>query len=183
VQLARSAAHLARISRNAVPVATSELSAETVALLAEGRRPELCVSADVDRPSVAGFFRPRILLPEGLLERVTPLELEQILRHEREHLHRYDDWVNLAQKLALAVFPLNPALLVIERRLAAERERRRRMRCASRRWRRCLWRGGLRCWRWRRGNAAANWRRGWTGFCFRRGARWPGGPRLRREPW
>lgn len=122
VQLARSAAHLARISRNAVPVATSELSAETVALLAEGRGPELCVSADVDRPSVAGFFRPRILLPEGLLERVTPLELEQILRHEREHLNRYDDWVNLAQKLALAVFPLNPALLVIERRLAAERE-------------------------------------------------------------
>ncbi len=39
-----------------------------------------------------------------------------------QHLHRNDDWTNLAQKLALALFPLNPALLWIERRLCLERE-------------------------------------------------------------
>jgi beta-lactamase regulating signal transducer with metallopeptidase domain len=125
-QLIRSGFHLAAISRRAVEVDPAELARsapQASTLLHEGRRrPQLCVSSEVDRPSVAGFFSPRILLPVGLLERVTPLELEQILRHEREHLHRADDWVNLAQKLALALFPLNPALLFIERQLANERE-------------------------------------------------------------
>jgi BlaR1 peptidase M56 len=39
-----------------------------------------------------------------------------------EHLRRGDDWTNLLQKLALVVFPLNPALVWVERRLCAERE-------------------------------------------------------------
>jgi len=125
-QLLRSAFHLAAISRRAVEIDPAELATfapQIEALLHEGsRRPILCISDEVDRPSVAGFFFPRILLPVGLLDRVTPLELEQILRHEREHLNRADDWVNLAQKLALALFPLNPALLFIERQLANERE-------------------------------------------------------------
>ncbi|SEG42953.1 Signal transducer regulating beta-lactamase production, contains metallopeptidase domain [Bryocella elongata] len=126
VQLARSAWHLAAISRRAVEVDREDLSSldpNISVLLHEGRRqPRLCISDEVDRPCVAGFLSPRILLPVGLLERVTPLELEQILRHEREHLNRSDDWINLAQKLALALFPLNPALLFIERQLCTERE-------------------------------------------------------------
>jgi hypothetical protein len=39
-----------------------------------------------------------------------------------EHLHRGDDWTNLLQKFALVLFPLNPALAWVERRLCAERE-------------------------------------------------------------
>jgi hypothetical protein len=39
-----------------------------------------------------------------------------------EHLRRGDDWTNLLQKAALVLFPLNPALLWVERRLCAERE-------------------------------------------------------------
>ena len=39
-----------------------------------------------------------------------------------EHLRRGDDWSNLLQKLALVLFPLNPALAWVERRLCAERE-------------------------------------------------------------
>ena len=42
--------------------------------------------------------------------------------HETEHLRRRDDWTNLAQKLALVVFPLNPALAWMEHRLCRERE-------------------------------------------------------------
>jgi hypothetical protein len=45
-----------------------------------------------------------------------------VVIHEMEHLHRGDDWTNLLQKLALVLFPLNPALLWVERRLCAERE-------------------------------------------------------------
>lgn len=83
---------------------------------------EVCTSPAVDRPSVVGFFRPRILLPSDLLQKISSQELEQILLHETEHLRRRDDWTNLVQKIALILFPLNPVLLWVERRLCVERE-------------------------------------------------------------
>ncbi len=69
-----------------------------------------------------GFFAPRILIPEWLFDRLTPAELEQVVLHEAEHLRRHDDWINLLQKFALVLFPLNPALAWMERRLCRERE-------------------------------------------------------------
>lgn len=86
------------------------------------RRFEVCTTRDLDRPSVIGFWAPRILLPEWLLDRLTAEELEQVVLHEAEHLRRRDDWINLAQKLCLVAFPLNPALAWMERRLCRERE-------------------------------------------------------------
>jgi BlaR1 peptidase M56 len=88
----------------------------------DGRGAQVCVSDEVDRPSVIGFFAPKILIPRWLLERLTPAELEQIVLHEAGHLGRADDWLNLAQKIALVVFPLNPTLAWVERRLCFERE-------------------------------------------------------------
>jgi hypothetical protein len=86
------------------------------------RQARLCTSDEVDRPTVIGFFSPKILIPEWLLEKLTPAELEQIVLHESEHLGRADDWMNLLQKIALVIFPLNPALAWVERRLCFERE-------------------------------------------------------------
>jgi hypothetical protein len=71
---------------------------------------------------VIGFFSPRILIPEELFARLTTAEFRQIVLHEVGHLRRADDWINLLQKLSLVVFPLNPVLLWIERRLCLERE-------------------------------------------------------------
>ncbi len=82
----------------------------------------LCTSADVDRPSVIGFFSPRILIPNEVFERLTAAEMEQIVLHEVGHLRRGDDWINLLQKISLVLVPLNPALLWIEKRLCFERE-------------------------------------------------------------
>jgi hypothetical protein len=91
-------------------------------LMHNGHPVALCVSDEVARPSVLGFFRPRILVPPALLEQLSEAELKQVILHEMEHLHRGDDWTNLLQKLALVLFPLNPALAWVERRLCAERE-------------------------------------------------------------
>jgi hypothetical protein len=88
----------------------------------DGRRAELCVSDEVDRPTVIGFFAPKILIPAWLVEKLTAAELDQIVLHEAGHLSRADDWMNLLQKVALVVFPLNPALAWVERRLCFERE-------------------------------------------------------------
>lgn len=87
-----------------------------------GRPAELCVSEEVDRPTVIGFFSPKIVIPTWLVEKLTAAELDQIVLHESGHLNRADDWLNLLQKIALVVFPLNPALAWVERRLCFERE-------------------------------------------------------------
>ncbi len=86
------------------------------------RHPRLCTSTLVDAPSVIGFLSPRLLIPVSMLHDLTPAELNHIVLHECEHLRRRDDWLNLLQKLALTVFPLNPALLWVDRRLGLERE-------------------------------------------------------------
>jgi beta-lactamase regulating signal transducer with metallopeptidase domain len=87
-----------------------------------GRTFEICTTSVLDRPSVIGFFAPRILIPDWLYACLTAGELQQIVLHEAEHLRRRDDWTNLFQKLCLVLFPLNPALWFIEHRLSKERE-------------------------------------------------------------
>lgn len=86
------------------------------------RGAQVCVSDQVDRPTVIGFFAPKIVIPDWLIAKLSPEELEQVVLHETVHLSRRDDWLNLLQKLALVLFPLNPALAWVERRLCFERE-------------------------------------------------------------
>lgn len=118
--LAVGAIRLRQVWLRATPI---EASAGCQELLeAAGRRAELCVSDDVDRPSVVGFLRPRVLLPAELPAELGPEEMEHIIRHEMQHLQRRDDWTNLAQKLSLVAFPLNPVLFWLDRRLCQERE-------------------------------------------------------------
>jgi hypothetical protein len=118
VKLAMSAVRLRAIWKRAVPV-----EGHSAMLSAAGLRGvELCTSSDVDRPSVIGFFSPRILIPEELFARLTAAEFGQIVLHEAGHLRRADDWINLLQKLGLVLVPLNPVLMWIERRLCLERE-------------------------------------------------------------
>jgi len=87
-----------------------------------GRTAEFCTSVEIERPCVFGFNRPRILVPRGLLEQFTSEDLQQVVMHEMEHLRRADDWANLLQKTVLVLFPLNPVLLWVERRLCGERD-------------------------------------------------------------
>lgn len=125
LDLALHSFRLFRLWKTAAPVEPAATSTTLIACLKQlpGRKQvQICTTRHLDRPSVIGFFAPRILIPEWLLARLTPGELEQIVLHEAEHLRRRDDWTNLFQKLCLLLFPLNPALWWIERRLCAERE-------------------------------------------------------------
>jgi hypothetical protein len=120
VQLVGSALRLQSLARSARAVVPNEGIARI--LRGSGRRVELCVSDEVDRPSVVGFFRLRILLTPELFACLSPAELEQVVLHEVEHVRRYDDWTNLLQKLSLALVPLHPVLLWVDRRMCLERE-------------------------------------------------------------
>jgi beta-lactamase regulating signal transducer with metallopeptidase domain len=119
-QFAIQSLRLRLIWKRSIPLAPTETTHATID--STGRNVELCTSTDVDTPCVIGFFSPRLLIPNSLLGTLTPSDLHQIVLHECEHLRRRDDWINLAQKLALAIFPLNPALLFADRRLSLERE-------------------------------------------------------------
>jgi beta-lactamase regulating signal transducer with metallopeptidase domain len=120
-QLLMHGISLRRIWKHSQPVLTE---GPICALLQRsGRRAvEICTSTDVDSPSVIGFFSPRLLIPEWLFAKLAPSDLQQIVLHECEHLRRRDDWINLLQKIGVALFPLNPALLWVDRRLSLERE-------------------------------------------------------------
>jgi beta-lactamase regulating signal transducer with metallopeptidase domain len=127
--LATQSIRLRRLWKEALPVDKETLAQGHFASCNEfggpnlfGRPIDLCTTARLDRPSVIGFFSPRILIPEWLLSRLTAADLEQIVLHESQHICRFDDWTNLLQKLLLIVFPLNPALLWIDRRLGMTRE-------------------------------------------------------------
>jgi len=114
------------LSRRATPVIVDAALQPLLRIGTSGgktvRSAELCTSLQVERPSVFGFFHPRILIPPSLMDRLTEEELRQVVLHEMEHLRRADDWTNLLQKIGLVLFPLNPALAWVERRLCAERE-------------------------------------------------------------
>jgi beta-lactamase regulating signal transducer with metallopeptidase domain len=128
VSLAVHSLQLRRLWKSASPVAVDAKLRALLTAASPTRRShsrkvaELCTARKLDRPSVIGFLAPRILIPEWLFARLTPDELEQVVLHEAEHLRRRDDWTNLFQKLALVLFPLNPALAWIESRLCRERE-------------------------------------------------------------
>ncbi len=119
VTLTANALRLWTLAAQATPV---PVPASVLPLLAGPRSAILCTSAEINRPSVAGFLHPRILLPDGLLDNLSPAELEHVVLHEMEHLRRRDDWMNLLQQISLVLLPLNPALFWLDRRLCRERE-------------------------------------------------------------
>lgn len=82
----------------------------------------LYVSQSVSVPMATGFLRPMIVLPEWALRDLSVDELKVVLLHEAAHLHRWDDWTNLAQKILRAVFFFHPLVWWLESKLALERE-------------------------------------------------------------
>ena len=125
IKLAISGLRLRALWKRSTPVSglvSAKVGSALSSAVTGSREIEICTSTEVDRPSVIGFFRPRILIPEWLFEKLTPAELEQIVMHEAGHIGRADDWLNLFQKIGLVLFPLNPALMWIDKRLCFERE-------------------------------------------------------------
>jgi len=122
VQLAASAVRLRGLVNRAVRLEPPDSIRALLVFGRAARAAELCTSEEVARPSVFGFFKPRILIPPALVEELSEAELRHVVVHEMEHLRRADDWTNLLQKIALVLFPLNPVLIWVERRLCAERE-------------------------------------------------------------
>jgi beta-lactamase regulating signal transducer with metallopeptidase domain len=59
-------------------------------------------------PAVCGLFRPVILLPASLLQKLSSDDLRAVLIHELAHLKRGDLWLNSVQTLLQIVYFYNP---------------------------------------------------------------------------
>jgi beta-lactamase regulating signal transducer with metallopeptidase domain len=82
----------------------------------------VAVSRAVRAPILVGLFKPMILLPVALLSELTPQQLELILVHELAHVRRWDNLVNLIQRVAEGLLFFHPAVWVVSRWLRLERE-------------------------------------------------------------
>ncbi|SDU23294.1 Signal transducer regulating beta-lactamase production, contains metallopeptidase domain [Verrucomicrobium sp. GAS474] len=79
-------------------------------------------SAAVTVPMVAGWFKPVILFPLGVMASLPVEQVEAILLHELAHIRRHDAFVNLLQAVCEALFFYHPAVWYISRVLREERE-------------------------------------------------------------
>ena len=73
-------------------------------------------------PMVVGVFRPVILVPVATLLGLTQHQLEAVLIHEFAHVRRYDNLVNLLQRLVETAFFFHPAVWWISSCIRTERE-------------------------------------------------------------
>jgi len=80
-------------------------------------------SPSIMEPGVFGVFRPVLLLPAGVADRLAPAELQAILAHELCHLRRRDNLATLLHMIVEAVFWFHPVVWWLGARLIDERER------------------------------------------------------------
>jgi len=74
-------------------------------------------------PGVFGVFRPVILLPEGILNRLTAAQLKGIIAHELCHVYNRDNLTAAIHMFVETVFWFHPLVWWIGKRMLDERER------------------------------------------------------------
>ena len=84
---------------------------------------EIRSSPGLLEPGVVGLLRPVLLLPEGIVECLTPPQLEAVLAHELCHVRRRDNLFASIHMIVEAMFWFHPLVWWIGARLIEERER------------------------------------------------------------
>lgn len=79
-------------------------------------------SRAVKSPALMGFIRPWLLLPHGMVERLTPQELRFVFMHELAHLKRADIAVNWLMTILQVLHWFNPLVWFAFGRMRADRE-------------------------------------------------------------
>ena len=116
---------LARAVRRMTPVDAphvTELLAGCRAELSIRRHVAILAADGLPAPALTGVLRPRLLLPQNVLDAFAPAELRLILLHELAHLKRRDVFVNWIVSLLHALHWFNPVLWLAFARLRADRE-------------------------------------------------------------
>jgi len=83
---------------------------------------DLRISDTMLSPAVCGLFRPTILIPNVLLDKLSPEKLKVVLMHELAHVKRADVWVNLLQTIFQIVYFYNPFIWMANTMIRRARE-------------------------------------------------------------
>ena len=80
-------------------------------------------SSSLLEPGIFGIFRPVLLLPEGIMDRLTPQQLNAVVAHEMCHVRRRDNLTYALHMAVEVVFWFYPPVRWIGTRMLEERER------------------------------------------------------------
>jgi len=86
------------------------------------RIPPIFTSPAVNSPIAFGIRRPRIVLPESLLPRLSPAEIRSLLIHESAHLRHRDQLAGIVQRLVAAFYWWNPLIHILNAKYSVARE-------------------------------------------------------------
>jgi len=82
----------------------------------------LVVTDHVESPALCGFFRPRLLLPSGMLDALSSDELRCVFLHELAHMRHLDILTSYLVSLLQILHWFNPVVWVAFYRMRADRE-------------------------------------------------------------
>ncbi len=85
-------------------------------------RVQIRLSSSIWTPLVTGIVRPIILLPEVVVQTLSPAELKAVLLHELQHVVRRDLWQELGLTVIQALYFFHPAVWLAVRQLRRLRE-------------------------------------------------------------
>lgn len=91
-------------------------------LLGIGRRVAVATCDRVATPLLVGIVRPLILLPPAAVTGWSTQELEMVLLHELAHVRRWDNLVNLCQRIVESLLFFHPGVWVASRWVGRDRE-------------------------------------------------------------
>lgn len=116
--------HISRMIRatSLPPDDVAQLLADAQSRIGLHRRVAVRVTLQSISPAVCGLFRPVILLPQSLIEKLSGEQLRAVLLHELVHLKRADVWVNCAQTLLQIIYWWHPLLWLANARIRRVRE-------------------------------------------------------------
>jgi len=80
------------------------------------------VSNRVKSPALFGFIRPRLLLPQGMLETYSLKDLRYVFMHELAHLRQRDIYLGWLMSLLQIMHWFNPLMWIAFNRMRADRE-------------------------------------------------------------
>jgi len=92
------------------------------AALNVGRNVTVAICDRLTTPLLVGVVRPLILLPPAALTGWSPDQLEMVLLHELAHVRRWDNLVNLLQRIVESLLFFHPAIWIVSNWVRRDRE-------------------------------------------------------------
>ncbi len=80
------------------------------------------ITPSILQAMATGYLRPMVLLPAAMVMHMQPEMLEAVIAHELAHIHRFDLWINLIQRIAETILFYHPAVWWLSGRIRSERE-------------------------------------------------------------